>query len=106
MASVDAVDERTVTITFDGPTSFPYAPFVSYSSPILQASQFVDCLGAAAVECTDANFGLIGTGPYVVADFRTNDTVLYGFNPLYRGVESGLPYFNPDFLYELSAATF
>ncbi len=94
MASVDAVDERTVTITFDGPTSFPYAPFVSYSSPILQASQFVDCLGAAAVECTDANFGPIGTGPYVAADFRTNDTVLYGFNPLYRGVESGLPYFN------------
>ena len=94
VASVDAVDERTVTITFDGPKPFPYAPFVSYLSPILQASQFADCLGAAATECTDANFRPIGTGPYVVADFRTNDTVLYRFNPLYRGVESGLPYFS------------
>ena len=94
VASVDAVDERTVSITFDGPKSFPYAPFVSYNSPILQASQFADCLGAAAADCTDANFRPIGTGPYVVADFRTNDTVLYEFNPLYHGVESGLPYFS------------
>ena len=94
VASVDAVDERTVTITFDGPTSFPYAPFVSHLSPILQASQFSDCLGAASAECTDANFGPIGTGPYVVADFRTNGTVLYRFNPLYRGVKSDLPYFS------------
>ena len=93
VASVDAVGERTVTITFDGPTSFPYAPFVSHLSPILQASQFADCLGAAAVECTDANLGPIGPGPYVVSDFRTNDTVLYRLNPLYRGVEAGLPYF-------------
>ena len=93
VASVDAVDERTVTITFDGPMSFPYTPFVTQGSPLLQASRFTDCLGAAAADCTGANFGPIGTGPYVVADFRTNDTVLYRFNPLYRGVESGLPYF-------------
>ena len=93
VASVDAVDDRNVTITFEGPTSFPYAPFVSYLNPILQASQFAGCLGAAAADCTDANSGPIGTGPYVVADFRTNDSVLYRFNPLYRSVESGLPYF-------------
>ena len=94
VASIDAVNERTVTITFDGPTSFPYAPFVSHLSPILQASQFADCLGGAAGECTDANLRPIGTSPYVVADFRTNGTVLYRFNPLYRGVKSGLPYFS------------
>ena len=94
VASVDAVDERTVTITFDGPKPFPYAPFVSYLSPILQASQFADCLGAAAAECTDANLRPLGTGPYVVADFRTNDTVLYRFNSLYRAVKSSLPYFS------------
>ena len=94
VAAVDAVDERTVTIAFAGPTSFPYVPFVSHASPILQASQFAGCAGPAAVECTTANFGPIGTGPYVVADFHTNDSVLYRFNPLYRGVESGLPYFS------------
>ena len=94
VASVDAVDERTVAIAFDGPISFPYAAFVSASSPILQAAQFADCLGAAAAGCTAANLRPIGTGPYSVVGFRTNNTILYRFNPLYRGVESGLPYFS------------
>ena len=93
VASVDAVDERTVTIRFDGPTSFPYDPFVSQGSPILQAAQFAECLGEAAAGCTDENLGPIGTGPYLVSDFGANGTILYRFNPHYRGVESGLPYF-------------
>ena len=93
VASVDAVDERTVTIRFDGPTSFPYDPFVSQGSPILQAAQFAECLGEAAAGCTDENLGPIGTGPYLVSDFDANGTILYRFNPHYRGVESGLPFF-------------
>ena len=93
VASVDAVDERTVTIRFDEPTSFPYNPFVSQGSPILQAAQFAECLGEAAVGCTDENLGPIGTGPYLVSDFDANGTILYRFNPHYRGVESGLPFF-------------
>ena len=93
VASVDVVDERTVTIRFDGPTSFPYDPFVSQGSPVLQAAQFAGGLGEAAAGCTDANLGPIGTGPYLVSDFRANGTILYRFNPLYRGVESGLPFF-------------
>ena len=93
VSSVDAVDDRTVTITFDAPTSFPYAPFVSFFSPILQASQFADCLGVAAIGCTDANERPIGTGPYAVADFGTGDSVRYEFNPHYRGADYGVPYF-------------
>ena len=93
VASVEAVDEHTVTVVFTGPVSFPYAPFVSASSPILQASQFSGCLGAAAAGCTDANHGPVGTGPYVVAEFHSNESVRYRFNPRYRGVAAGLPYF-------------
>ena len=93
VASVDAVDERTVTIRFVEPTSFPYDPFVSSVSPILQAAQFADCLGEAAAGCTGENLGPIGTGPYLVSDFGADGTILYRFNPRYRGVESGLPYF-------------
>ena len=93
VASVDVVDDLTVLITFDGPRPYPYLPFVSYLNPIIQAAQFADCLGVAAVECTDANFGPIGTGPYAVVDFRTNDSVLYELNPLYRGVAAGRPHF-------------
>ena len=87
------VDEHTVTVVFTGPVSFPYAAFVSSSSPILQALQFSGCLGTAAAGCTDANHGPIGTGPYVVAEFHSNESVRYQFNPQYRGVEAGQPYF-------------
>lgn len=93
VASVEVVDERTVTIAFVEPTSFPYDPFVSSASPILQAAQFADCLGEAAAGCTGENLGPIGTGPYLVSDFGADGTILYRFNPRYRGVESGLPYF-------------
>jgi len=82
-----------VTITFDEPQPYPYSPFVSYQGPIIQKAQFENCVGAAAAGCTDANFGPIGTGPFVVTDFRTNDTALYDFNPLYRGNAQGQPFF-------------
>ena len=93
VVSVDAADERTVTVTFAAPESFPYVPFVSLSSPILQASQFEGCLGTVA-GCTAENFGPIGTGPYLVTDFSTEGRILYRFNPRYRGAESGQPYFS------------
>ena len=53
-------------------------------SPIIQAAQFADCLGARAPECTDANFSPIGTGPFVVTDFRPNDVIQLEANPNYR----------------------
>lgn len=53
-------------------------------SPIIQAAQFADCLGAKAPECTDANFMPIGTGPFVVTDFRTNDVIQMEANQNYR----------------------
>ena len=93
VVSVEAVDEQTVTVMFNGPVSFPYAPFVSASSPILQAAQFSGCSGPAAAACTDANQGPVGPGPYVGTEFRSNESVHYRFNPRYRGVGAGQPYF-------------
>ncbi|MFN7092970.1 MAG: peptide ABC transporter substrate-binding protein, partial [Allorhizobium sp.] len=43
-----------------------------------------DCLGAKAPECTAANFGPIGTGPFVVSEFKPNDVVTFTANPNYR----------------------
>ncbi|WP_019955729.1 peptide ABC transporter substrate-binding protein [Yoonia vestfoldensis] len=82
--NVEAVDDRTIRITFATPQPNPYGPMVGGQSPILQAAQFADCLGARAPECTDANFGPIGTGPFVVTDFRTNDVIQLEANPNYR----------------------
>jgi peptide/nickel transport system substrate-binding protein len=84
IASVEAVDELTVTVTFEDVTPNPYIPFVGAGSPIIQAAQFADCLGARAPECTDANFAPIGTGPFRVVDFRPNDVIQFEANPNYR----------------------
>ena len=81
---VVAVNDRTVTVTFDVPKPFPYGPFVGAQAPIIQAAQFADCLGAKAPECTDANFGPIGTGPFRVTEFRPNDVISLEANPNYR----------------------
>ncbi|WP_333714148.1 peptide ABC transporter substrate-binding protein, partial [Yoonia sp.] len=84
VTNVEALDDLTVKITFGAPQPNPYGPMVGGQSPILQAAQFADCLGARAPECTDANFGPIGTGPFVVTDFRTNDVIQLVANDNYR----------------------
>ena len=84
VASVEAVDDRTIRITFSVPKPFPYGPFVGAQSPILNAAQFAECTGTAAPTCTEENFGPIGTGPFVVTDFKANDVVTYAANENFR----------------------
>ena len=88
---VEAVDDLTVKVTFNQPKPNPYGPFVGGQSPIIQAAQFAECLGAKAPECTEANFNPIGTGPFVVTDFRPNDVITFAANDNYR--EAGKPAF-------------
>jgi peptide/nickel transport system substrate-binding protein len=90
--SVEALDEHTVKITFSVSKPYPYGPFVGSQAPVIQKAQFADCLGAASQECTEQNFGPIGTGPFVVVDFRPNDVVVLDANPNYR--EEGKPFFS------------
>ena len=89
---VEALDDHTVKISFSTPKPFPYGPFVGSDAPIIQKKQFENCMGAKAPECTDQNFGPIGTGPYKVVDFKANDTVQYEMNEKYR--EEGKPHFS------------
>ena len=84
VTSVETPDEHTVVVTFGEPTPFPYGPFVGGESPIIQAAQFADCLGAKAPECTDQTFGPIGTGPFVVTEFRPNDVITMEANQNFR----------------------
>lgn len=93
VTNVEAVDDLTVTVTFEAPTPYPFVPFVGYTSPIIQRAQFADCVGANAVACTEQNFAPVGTGPYVVTELRPEDTVLYEMNPNYRKIEEGKPFF-------------
>lgn len=82
--SIETPDDLTVIVKFTGPKPVPYAAFVGAQSPIIQKAQFEECLGAKAQECTAANFGPIGTGPFVVTDFKPNDVITMKANENYR----------------------
>ncbi|MGI3165918.1 peptide ABC transporter substrate-binding protein [Pseudooceanicola sp. 200-1SW] len=84
VASVEALDELTVKVTFAAPQPNPYLPFMGGQSPIVQKAQFESCLGEAASTCTEANFNPIGTGPFVVDEFKPNDVITMSANPNYR----------------------
>lgn len=84
VTKVEAVDQFTVKVTFGAPKPYPYLPFMGGQSPIIQKAQFQNCLGAKAPECTEANFGPIGTGPFRVVEFRPNDVITLEANPNYR----------------------
>jgi len=90
--SVEALDDTTVKITFNVPKPFPYGPFVGAESPVFQKAQFQDCMGARLPECTEENFGTIGTGPFKIKEFRPNDVALYEMNENFR--EEGKPHFS------------
>lgn len=82
--SIETPDAQTVVVHFKEAKPNPYGPFMGSQSPIIQMNQFKDCLGAKAPECTEANFGPIGTGPFVVTEFKPNDVISFSANPNYR----------------------
>lgn len=84
VTAVDIVDDLTVKVTFGEAKPNPYGPFMGGQSPIIQKAQFENCMGAKAPECTDANFGPIGTGPFVVTEFKPNDVISMEANQNYR----------------------
>jgi peptide/nickel transport system substrate-binding protein len=91
VASVEAVDDLTVKVTFNEAQPNPYGPFMGGQSPIIQKAQFEECMGAKAPECTEANFNPIGTGPLKVVEFRPNDVITMEANENFR--EEGKPAF-------------
>ena len=81
---IEAVDDLTVKITFKEAMPDPYSAFVGANGPIIQKAQFENCMGANAPTCTDQNFNPIGTGPFRVTQFLTNDVITFEANPEYR----------------------
>jgi peptide/nickel transport system substrate-binding protein len=91
VTSVDTPDRLTVVVNFGVAKPFPYGPFVGAQAPIIQKAQFANCMGPKAPECTEANFNPIGTGPFVVTEFKPNDVITLSANDNYR--DSGKPAF-------------
>jgi len=92
--NIEATGDNEITITFSNPKPYPYDAFVTYAAPVINSVQFADCLGAATQSCTEQNFNPLGTGPFVVEEFRANDVVTYVRNENYRGVAEGKPFFD------------
>lgn len=84
VVDVETPDPLTAIVHFSVPKPFPYRPFVGGEAPVLQAAQFADCLGPKAPECTEANYKPVGTGPFVVTEFRPNDVITLKANEHYR----------------------
>ncbi|MBT6298839.1 MAG: peptide ABC transporter substrate-binding protein, partial [Rhodobacteraceae bacterium] len=84
VTSIDTPDALTITVNFSSPKPNPYGPFMGGQTPIIQKAQFENCMGAKAPGCTEENFNPIGTGPFVVTDFRPNDVIQMAANPNYR----------------------
>ena len=84
VTEIEALDDLTVRVHFGVAKPFPYGPFVGSTAPIIQKAQFQDCMGARAQECTEQNFGPIGTGPFKVEEFRANDVITFSANENYR----------------------
>ncbi|NTU81193.1 MAG: peptide ABC transporter substrate-binding protein, partial [Chloroflexales bacterium] len=85
--SVEAIDDYTVKITWEAPTTNQYKTFTSQNGRILQKAQFDGCIGAAAstvAKCQTANLAPIGTGPYKLVEFKPGDVALYELNENYR----------------------
>ena len=93
IVSVEAVDDLTVLVTFNQPTTSPFVAFVGAKSPILQRAQFETCLGTAAATCDEQNLAPIGTGPYLATSMQPGELATFEANPRYRGIEEGRPFF-------------
>ncbi|HEX5165493.1 MAG TPA: ABC transporter substrate-binding protein, partial [Thermomicrobiales bacterium] len=89
--SVEAVDDYTVTITFSQPNPAWFDVFTGPNGMILPEHVLKDAIGAGA---RDAPFNLmpIGTGPFMVSEFRAGDVVTYDRFPDYW--DAGKPYFD------------
>jgi peptide/nickel transport system substrate-binding protein len=92
--SVEALDDRTVRVNWEAPTVDYYKTFTSQNGRIIQKAQFGECIGEAASTaeaCQAANMAPIGTGPYVLTEFRPGDVVMYAANENYRDADK--PFF-------------
>jgi peptide/nickel transport system substrate-binding protein len=103
VAGVEAVDDFTVKVTFKNVNPSWDVPFVGSQGSILPKHIFEAFKGSNAADAP-ANLQAIGTGPYYVDEFRTEDILIIGGdavktikiiylpNPYYR--EEGKPYFS------------
>jgi peptide/nickel transport system substrate-binding protein len=91
VASVEAVDDYTVLITFESPVAAWFNPFVGASGTILPEHVLRDFVGEQAA-FAPFNLMPIGTGPFRVVEFNPGDVAIYEIFMDYW--DPGKPYFD------------
>jgi peptide/nickel transport system substrate-binding protein len=89
VASVEAIDDLTVKITFTEPTLAWFLPFAGAAEGVIYPKHIID-LGQEGNEILRTS--PIGTGPYKVDSFSEDDQVIYSLNESYR--EANKPFFS------------
>ncbi|MGH2530660.1 MAG: peptide ABC transporter substrate-binding protein [Thermomicrobiales bacterium] len=91
IASVEAVDDLTVAITFSTPQPAWYIPFTSTLGGGIYPAHFWGGDPTNPDPINQFRQNPIGTGPYKVDSFAENDQVIYSINENYR--EPNKPFF-------------
>jgi peptide/nickel transport system substrate-binding protein len=81
--TVEKVDNYTIKVIWNRANPTPFIPFIGDYGMIIQKRAFENYMGAKAKDAP-ANLKPVGTGPYVVREFKPNDVVTYDLNPNYR----------------------
>lgn len=94
ITSIEAKDDRTAVVTFKKPSATWFEPFSgNYNGNLYPAHIFKN-------DPTNKNDAFllapIGTGPYVMAEFKANDSAQYSINEHYR--DATKPYFKSIYL--------
>ncbi len=82
--SIDCPDDTTVVVNF----AALYAPYLRLFSYILPQAAG----DPANLDSWEFNRAPVGTGPWVVQEWKAGDQIVYAKNPKYRGAADGKPY--------------
>lgn len=83
IADGQKIDDYTVKFTLKSSSPTPYSSFAGTNGYVIQQKAFQDYSGAKAKDAP-ANLKPVGTGPFMVVDFKPGDVVTYKANPFYR----------------------
>jgi peptide/nickel transport system substrate-binding protein len=91
ISDVEVVDDHTVTLKFAHPNPAWFTPFATgFGGQVLPEHILKDFTGAKAAQAP-FNLKPIGTGAYIVTDFKPGDVIIFEPNEKFRDPEK--PYF-------------